>query len=267
MSSARDGSPGPIVDASELAHHARRRARGRMRTTGRRRWSAALPALGIGPGDEVITSPFTFVATLNAILETGATARVRRHRRGLLPRPLHPRRADGPCGRRAMRSVHLYGLPGGGAGFEHLARDRGWHWWRTPRRRTVPGRRARRRLLRRRLLLVLRHEDHHLRRGRGSSRRTTPDWPPAPRARNQGMRPDTRTRCPLPAGRCRRRAAAPRELNATRCANAAYLTERLGSSQVRVPRRRARVHHCAVELTPDALVGRPSSQPSAPSVG
>src|SRR5207249_4408035 len=36
---------------------------------------AALRSLELQPGDEVITSPFTFVATLNAILETGATAR------------------------------------------------------------------------------------------------------------------------------------------------------------------------------------------------
>ncbi len=36
---------------------------------------AALQVLDLAPGDEVITSPFTFVASLNAILEAGATAR------------------------------------------------------------------------------------------------------------------------------------------------------------------------------------------------
>ena len=36
---------------------------------------AALQVLDLRPGDEVVTSPFTFVATLNAILEAGATAR------------------------------------------------------------------------------------------------------------------------------------------------------------------------------------------------
>jgi perosamine synthetase len=37
---------------------------------------AALQVLDLEPGDEVITTPFTFVATLNAILEAGATARL-----------------------------------------------------------------------------------------------------------------------------------------------------------------------------------------------
>jgi dTDP-4-amino-4,6-dideoxygalactose transaminase len=36
---------------------------------------ASLQVLDLQPGDEVITSPFTFVATLNAILEAGATAK------------------------------------------------------------------------------------------------------------------------------------------------------------------------------------------------
>lgn len=35
---------------------------------------ASMEALGIGPGDEVVTSPLTFAATLNAILQRGATA-------------------------------------------------------------------------------------------------------------------------------------------------------------------------------------------------
>jgi perosamine synthetase len=36
---------------------------------------AALQALELEPGDEVVTSPFTFVATLNAALESGVTVR------------------------------------------------------------------------------------------------------------------------------------------------------------------------------------------------
>lgn len=35
----------------------------------------AIEALGVRPGDEVITSPLTFIATINAILEAGATVR------------------------------------------------------------------------------------------------------------------------------------------------------------------------------------------------
>lgn len=43
-------------------------------TNGTASLELALKALGIGPGDEVVTSPFTFVATLNAIIGSGATA-------------------------------------------------------------------------------------------------------------------------------------------------------------------------------------------------
>lgn len=43
-------------------------------TNGTTSLEVALEALGVGPGDEVVTSPFTFVATLNAIIGSGATA-------------------------------------------------------------------------------------------------------------------------------------------------------------------------------------------------
>lgn len=45
-------------------------------TNGTLALEAALRVGGIGPGDEVITTPFTFVATINAILATGALVRL-----------------------------------------------------------------------------------------------------------------------------------------------------------------------------------------------
>jgi perosamine synthetase len=70
---------------------------------------AALEVTGIGPGDEVITTPFTFAATVNAVLRTGATARFADIRDDYTIDPdavaalVNPRTA-------AVVPVHLYGL-------------------------------------------------------------------------------------------------------------------------------------------------------------
>ena len=71
---------------------------------------AALAALGLGPGDEVITTPFSFVATLNAILSSGATVRFADIRADFTVDP------DAVAAlvnenTRALLPVHLYGLP------------------------------------------------------------------------------------------------------------------------------------------------------------
>jgi dTDP-4-amino-4,6-dideoxygalactose transaminase len=72
---------------------------------------AALQALGIGPGDEVITSPFTFVATVNAVLEAGATARfadIDRDSFTISPEEIRLHLSDRT---RVVLPVHLYGHP------------------------------------------------------------------------------------------------------------------------------------------------------------
>jgi perosamine synthetase len=72
---------------------------------------ASLQALGIGAGDEVVTSPFTFAATLNAILETGATARfvdIDPADFTLAPEALEPAITDRT---RVVMPVDLYGQP------------------------------------------------------------------------------------------------------------------------------------------------------------
>ena len=62
----------------------------------------AFAALDIGPGDEVIVPSLTFVATANAVAYTGATPRVRRHRRASTgpcstPTPWPPSSAPAPA--------------------------------------------------------------------------------------------------------------------------------------------------------------------------
>jgi dTDP-4-amino-4,6-dideoxygalactose transaminase len=72
---------------------------------------AALRALDIGPGDEVVTSPFTSVATLSAILAAGATARFADvSAADCCVDPAAVAAAIGPR-TRALLPVHLYGRP------------------------------------------------------------------------------------------------------------------------------------------------------------
>lgn len=85
---------------------------------------AAIQALELAPGDEVITSPFTFVATLNAIIEAGATARFVDigDDFNIDAAAIHHAITDRT---RALMPVHLYGYPADMAGIMPLAEQRG----------------------------------------------------------------------------------------------------------------------------------------------
>jgi dTDP-4-amino-4,6-dideoxygalactose transaminase len=83
----------------------------------------ALEALGLGPGDEVVTSPFTFVATVNAVLEAGATVRFADIGDDFMIRPDALAAAIGPRTRVVM-PVHLYGQAADLAGIGAVLGDR-----------------------------------------------------------------------------------------------------------------------------------------------
>jgi dTDP-4-amino-4,6-dideoxygalactose transaminase/acetyltransferase-like isoleucine patch superfamily enzyme len=85
---------------------------------------AALRAHDIGPGDEVITTPLTFVATLNAILEVGATARFADVAEDLTLDPAALSALITPR-TRAVLPVHLYGLPAAMPQISDVARQHG----------------------------------------------------------------------------------------------------------------------------------------------
>jgi perosamine synthetase len=71
---------------------------------------AAIRALDLQPGDEVVTSPFSFVATLNSILEAGATARFADIGDDFCLDPASVESLIGPK-TKVILPVHLYGLP------------------------------------------------------------------------------------------------------------------------------------------------------------
>ena len=97
----------------------------------------ALEALGIGPGDEVITTTHTFTATAEVVRYLGADVRAGRHRPGdAVHRPERGRGGGRRRRRKAIMPVH-YG--GRAADMPAILRHRpprtAWRWSRTPRTR------------------------------------------------------------------------------------------------------------------------------------
>jgi perosamine synthetase len=85
---------------------------------------AALEAVGIGDGDRVLTTPFTFIATANAIQFAGAEpvfADVDPHTYNLDPDAAAARIDDLDGGVDAIVPVHLFGLPADVDRFRDLA--------------------------------------------------------------------------------------------------------------------------------------------------
>lgn len=80
-------------------------------------------AHGIGPGDEVITSPFTFIASANSILFTGARptfADIREDTFNIDPDSIAEKITDKT---KAIMPVHLYGQPADMKAIMELAAD------------------------------------------------------------------------------------------------------------------------------------------------
>jgi perosamine synthetase len=85
----------------------------------------ALRAVGVGPGDEVITSPFSFVASANAILYEGATPVFAEIDPVTLN--LDPEAAEAAITphTKAILPVHIFGYPAEMPAFERIAEKHG----------------------------------------------------------------------------------------------------------------------------------------------
>ncbi len=83
-------------------------------------------ALGIGAGDEVITTPFSFVASANCVLYEGATPRfvdIEEDSLGIDPALVGDAATDRTT---AILPVHVFGRPCRIADLAGIARDHGW---------------------------------------------------------------------------------------------------------------------------------------------
>ncbi len=86
---------------------------------------AAIQVLDLEPGDEVITSPFTFIATLNAILQAGATVRFGDIRTDDFGLDSESVRAQVTPRTRVLLPVHLYGQAADMPGLTAVAGEHG----------------------------------------------------------------------------------------------------------------------------------------------
>src|SRR5215472_3813335 len=86
----------------------------------------AFAAAGIGPGDSVITTPFSFFATASSILRAGAKpvfADVDPETLNLDPASVEHRLKTSPLGMRALMPVHVYGQCADMDAFQRLAAE------------------------------------------------------------------------------------------------------------------------------------------------